>query len=104
MCLWEATEEELQHAKTPRVNGKDSRKHSRPAATPSRARPGPEASEPNSGNPAELKRHRMKRPDPDKDRQIAELKKAEGFEGWFWNVLDHCILFNPSFTENTVDL
>ena len=68
----EATEEELAEAGKP--NKAKAKTSSRPVATPARTET--KAAEPGSGNPGPMKRHRGKQPDPDKDRQIEELKKA----------------------------
>lgn len=57
----------------------------RPVATPVRPGQVQSSSVPSpqgaSGNPALQKRQRGKQPDPDKDRQIEELKKAWGNRG-----------------------
>ena len=79
-CVFEATEAELNKAR-PRATSNTELsvkpKKTRPVATPARnSREPHQESEPGSGNPAKLKRHRSKLPDPDKDRQIEELKKA----------------------------
>lgn len=75
---FEATEEELVKAKSNgKTNTESQGKKNRPVATPARnSRATDQETEPGSGNPAKLKRHRSKLPDPDKDRQIAELQKA----------------------------
>lgn len=96
----EATEEEVQgrlKAKTDKPKGKSKTdqktptpstqvekqcKTPRAVATPARSKSTeqpPNTPEQTSGNPALKKRHRSKIPDPDKDRQIAELKKAWSF-------------------------
>ena len=70
-------------AKVPNRAGTPPPPPQRPVATPVRKghAPSVEGPEPTpahgaSGNPAAKKRHRMKQPDEDKDRQIHELKQA----------------------------
>jgi hypothetical protein len=90
----EAPEEEVKKAKSaakskPKVSKEVSKgsvtspPSQRPVATPVRKGAAPTLEAPEatptlgaSGNPAEKKRHRVKQPDEDKDRQIDELKKA----------------------------
>jgi len=67
---------------TPVPQGENPCKTPRNVATPARGKSSePPANTPqqSSGNPAPQKRLRSKIADPDKDRQIAELKKAWSF-------------------------